>query len=89
MADFRWALKKPINLIRLEIGQAEFGAGPDATAKENAKRAIVVSLCYGLIIKYNNRLLANLTILLGKRLITLLVKIFLQKINQLSNMFIT
>jgi len=44
MADFRWALKKPIHLIRLEIGQAEFGAGPDATAKENAKRAIAVSL---------------------------------------------
>jgi len=46
MADFRWARTGPIWLSRLEIGQAGFGAGPNATVKENAKRAIAVSL-YG------------------------------------------
>lgn len=42
--------KKPIHLIRLEIGQAGFGAELNAIAKENDKRAIAVSLCYVIIL---------------------------------------
>lgn len=46
MADFCWTHTRHIRLTRLEIGRAGFGVGPIATVKENAKRAIVVSL-YG------------------------------------------